>query len=50
MSPVGRWLRIMLLACVAAFVMSAWARAELPDSGWAPEAARSAPEATRDHA
>ena len=46
MSPVARWLRVMLLACVAAFVMSVWAPAELPDSGWAPEASRSAPEAT----
>ncbi|MEO8523461.1 MAG: hypothetical protein ABI460_01960 [Caldimonas sp.] len=50
MSPLARWLRIVLLACAAAFVMAAWAPADLPDSGWAPEASRSTPDATRDHA
>jgi hypothetical protein len=36
----------MLLACVAAFVMSAWPPGDLPESGWAPEAARAPSEAT----
>ncbi len=50
MSPVARWFRILLLACVAAFVMAVWAPRDLPDSGSAPEASRAAPEASADHA
>ena len=44
MSPVARWLRLTLLACVAAVVMSLYAPAEQRDGGWAPEAVQS----TRD--
>ena len=45
MSPVARWLRLTLLACLAAVVMSLYARAEQRDGGWAPEAILSVPEA-----
>jgi hypothetical protein len=38
MSPVARWLRLTLLACVAAVVMSLYAPAEQREGGWAPEA------------
>jgi len=41
MSPVARWLRLTLLACVAAVVMSLYAPAEQRDGGWAPEAMQS---------
>ena len=44
MSPVARWLRLTLLACIAAVVMSLFAPAELRD-GWAPEAMQSIREA-----
>ena len=44
MSPVARWLRLTLLACAAALVMSLYAPAEQRDGGWAPEAMQS----TRD--
>ena len=40
MSPVARWLRLTLLACVAAVVMSLYAPAEQREGGWAPEAMR----------
>ncbi|MGZ5891463.1 MAG: hypothetical protein ACXWJ7_02520 [Caldimonas sp.] len=50
MSPVARWLRVTLIACVAAIVMSVYAPADLPGTGWAPEALRSMPEAGRAHA
>ena len=43
MSPVARWLRLTLLACVAAVVMSLFAPQEQRDGGWAPEAMQSAP-------
>ena len=38
MSPVARWLRLTLLACVAAVVMSLYAPADQREGGWAPEA------------
>ena len=38
MSPVARWLRLTLFACVAAVVMSLYAPPEQRDAGWAPEA------------
>ena len=41
MSPLARWLRLTLLACVAAVVMSLYAPAEQRDGGWAPEAMQS---------
>ena len=40
MSPVARWLRLTLLACVAAVLMSLYAPAEQREGGWAPEAMR----------
>ncbi|MCE9660804.1 MAG: hypothetical protein K8R60_19925 [Burkholderiales bacterium] len=49
MSPVSRWLRLTLLACVAAVVMAVYAPADQRDGGWAPEALRSAPEAAAAH-
>jgi hypothetical protein len=45
MSPVARWLRLTLLACVGAVVMSLYAPAEQRDAGWAPEAMRSGQDA-----
>ena len=45
MSPVARWLRLTLLACVAAVVMSLYAPAEQRDGGWAPEAMQSGEDA-----
>ena len=45
MSPVARWLRLTLLACLAAVVMSLYAPTEQRGGGWAPEAAHSIPEA-----
>ena len=45
MSPVARWLRLTLLACAAALVMSLYAPAEQRDAGWAPEAMQSARDA-----
>ena len=45
MSPVARWLRLTLLACVAAVVMSLFAPQEQRDGGWAPEAMHSGPAA-----
>ena len=45
MSPVARWLRLTLLACVAAVVMSLYAPQEQRDTGWAPEAMQSGPDA-----
>ena len=45
MSPVARWLRLTLLACVAAVVMSLFAPEEQRDGGWAPEAMQSGPAA-----
>jgi len=45
MSPVARWLRLTLLACVAAVVMSLFAPQEQRDGGWAPEAMRSGQDA-----
>ena len=45
MSPVARWLRLTLLACLAAVVMSLYAPAEQRDGGWTPEATLSVPEA-----
>ena len=45
MSPVARWLRLTLLACVAAVVMSLFAPQEQRSGGWAPEALRTAPDA-----
>ena len=44
MSPVARWLRLTLLACLAAVVMSLYAPAE-QRGGWAPEAMHSIPDA-----
>ncbi len=49
MSPVARWLRLTLLACVAAVVMSLYAPADQRDGGWAPEALRSVPEVVPAH-
>ncbi len=46
MSPVARWLRVTLLACAAAFVISVYAPAVSHDGGWAPEAQLSVPDAT----
>jgi hypothetical protein len=43
MSPVARWLRLTLVACVAALVMSLFAPEEQREGGWAPEAMRSGP-------
>jgi len=40
MSPVARWLRLTLLACAAAVVMSLYAPEEQRGGGWAPEALR----------
>ena len=45
MSPVARWLRLTLVACAAALVMSLYAPAQQRDGGWAPEATQSAREA-----
>ena len=45
MSPVARWLRLTLVACVAAVVMSLFAPQEQRDGGWAPEAMQSGPDA-----
>ena len=45
MSPVARWLRLTLLACDAAVVMSLFAPQEQRDGGWAPEAMHSGPAA-----
>ena len=45
MSPVARWLRLTLLACVAAVVMSLYAPEEQRGTGWAPEAMQSVPDA-----
>ena len=45
MSPVARWLRLTLLACIGAVVMSLYAPAEQRDAGWAPEAMRSGQDA-----
>ena len=44
MSPVARWLRLTLVACVAAVVMVLYAPAEQRDGGWAPEAMQAAPQ------
>ena len=45
MSPVARWLRLTLLACAAAVVMSLYAPEEQRGGGWAPEALRAGPDA-----
>ena len=45
MSPVARWLRLTLLACVAAVLMSLYAPAEQREGGWAPEAMRTGQDA-----
>lgn len=47
MSPVTRWLRVTLIACAAAFVMSAYAPEDPGGSVWAPEASHSVPAAGR---
>jgi hypothetical protein len=45
MSPVARWLRLTLAACVAAVVMSLFAPQEQRAGGWAPEAMQSGDDA-----